>query len=88
MSPDVTRDQLAVIRIQGMHCHKCEQVIQKALLGSPGVHEVEVDFNSGQASVLFDRDSVTIKQLMEAVERAGYRATGFTQGQADRQSLS
>ncbi|HSZ58947.1 MAG TPA: heavy metal-associated domain-containing protein [Tepidisphaeraceae bacterium] len=88
MSPDVIRDQLAVIRIQGMHCHKCEQAIQKALLGFPGVHEVEVDFNSGQASVLFDRDSVTVKQLMEAVERAGYRATGFTQGQADRQSLS
>jgi Cu+-exporting ATPase len=88
MSPDVTRDQLAVIRIEGMHCHKCEQAIQRALTSFEGVHEVEVDFNSGQASVLFDRSTVTIKQLMDAVERAGYRATGFTQGQADRQSLS
>ena len=88
MSPDVTRDQLAVIRIEGMHCHKCEQGIQKALQSFAGVHEVEVDFNSGQASVLFDRGSVTVKQLMEAVEQAGYRATGFTQGEADRQSLS
>ncbi|HXE51802.1 MAG TPA: heavy metal-associated domain-containing protein [Tepidisphaeraceae bacterium] len=83
MSPDVTRDQLAVIRIEGMHCHKCEQSIQKALCGFPGVHEVEVDFNSGQASVLFDRGGVTIKQLMDAVNDAGYRATGFVQGQAD-----
>jgi Cu+-exporting ATPase len=88
MSPDVTRDQLAVIRIEGMHCHKCEQSIQKTLQSFAGVHEVEVDFNSGQASVLFDRGSVTVKQLMEAVEQAGYRATGFTQGEADRQSLS
>jgi Cu+-exporting ATPase len=71
-----------------MHCHKCEQAIQKALLGFSGVHEVEVDFNSGQVSVLFDRGQVTVKQLMDAVEQAGYRATGFTQGQADRQSLS
>ena len=84
MSADVSRDQLAVIRIEGMHCHKCEQAIQKALSGYPGVREVEVDFNSGQASVLFDRGSVSVNELMDAVNAAGYRATGFTQGQADR----
>jgi len=84
MSADVSRDQLAVIRIEGMHCHKCEQAIQKALSGYAGVREVEVDFNSGQASVLFDRGSVSVNELMNAVNDAGYRATGFTQGQADR----
>ena len=84
MSADVGRDQLAVIRIEGMHCHKCERSIQKALSGFPGVHEVEVDFNSGQASVLFDRGTVTVKELMQAVNDAGYHAAGFTQGQADR----
>jgi copper chaperone CopZ len=82
MSADVARDQLAVIRIEGMHCHKCERAIQKSLTQFPGVYEVEVDFNSGQASVLFNRDSVSVKQLMDAVNTAGYRATGFTQGQA------
>jgi copper chaperone CopZ len=84
MSSDVARDQLAVIRIEGMHCHKCELAIQKALTNNPGVHEVEVDFNSGQASVLFERAAVTVKQLMDAVNSAGYHATGFTTGQADR----
>jgi len=82
MSPDVTRDHLAVIRIEGMHCHKCELGIQKALLKHAGVHEVEVDFASGQASVLFDRDQVNVKTLMESVNTAGYRAVGFTQGEA------
>ena len=84
MSPDVSRDQLVLIRIEGMHCHKCEQAIKKSLQSHPGVHEVEVDFNSGQASVLFDRGAVSIGQLMEAVNEAGYHATGFTQGQMDR----
>jgi copper chaperone CopZ len=84
MASDVSRDQLALIRIEGMHCHKCEQTIRKALQKHPGVHEVEVDFNSGQASVLFDRGAVTAGQLMQAVTEAGYRATGFTQGQVDR----
>jgi copper chaperone CopZ len=83
MSPDVTRDHLAVIRIEGMHCHKCEQGIQKALLKHPGVHEVEVDFASGQASILFDRDQVNVKNLVESINSAGYRAVGFTQGEAN-----
>lgn len=79
MPQDVARDHLAVIRIQGMHCHKCEQTIQRALLQHAGVHEVEVDFASGQASVLFDRGAVTITQLVSSIEDAGYRTGGFTQ---------
>ena len=84
MSADVNNDQLVLIRIEGMHCHKCEQTIRKALQTHRGVHEVEVDFNSGQASVLYDRAAVSVKQLMESVEQAGYHATGFTQRQADQ----
>jgi len=45
------------------------------------VHEVEVDFASGQASVLFNKRIATVAQMMEAVNEAGYRATGFTQGE-------
>ena len=84
MSPDVSRDQLALIRIEGMHCHRCSETIRTALQRHPGVHEVEVDFNSRQASVLYDRGAVTTGQLAQAVNEAGYRATGVTQGQVDR----
>jgi P-type Cu+ transporter len=76
---DVSNDQFVLIRIEGMHCHKCERGIQNALAALDGVHEAEVDFATSQASVLFDRDRTSVKQLMEAVESAGYRATGFTQ---------
>ena len=83
MSADIARDQLALIRIEGMHCHKCEQTIQRALLSFPGVHEVEVDFASGQASVLFDQGSVAISRLMDSVTQAGYQATSFSQNQQE-----
>jgi uncharacterized protein len=84
MADDVGRDQLAVIRIEGMHCHKCEQSIQKLLMDRPGVHEVEVDFPTSQASVLFDRSSVTITDLVDSVNQAGYQAVGFTQSTTGR----
>jgi P-type Cu+ transporter len=83
MSLDVSRDQFVLIRIEGMHCHRCEQAIRKSLSRFPGVHEVEVDFNSHQASVLFDGGQVGIRQLMDGVQEAGYHATGFTQGHAN-----
>lgn len=83
MSIDVNKDQLALIRIDGMHCHKCEKAITSALSALEGVFEVEVDFNACLASVLFDRTQVTVPQLMEAVTEAGYQATGFSQREAD-----
>lgn len=86
MPQDVGRDQWAVIKIDGMHCHRCEDTIRKALGAFPGVHEVEVDFNSKQASVLYDPTKVTIKPMMDAINDSGYRATGFTQNQVDRAS--
>jgi copper chaperone CopZ len=83
MPDDVGDDQLVIIRIEGMHCHKCEQAIQKALLSKDGVHEVEVDFNSGQASVLYDHNKVDVKALTESVTEAGYHVSGFIQRHAD-----
>jgi len=80
---DTSRDQFLLIKIEGMHCHRCEQSIKKAIQANPGVHEVEVDFASGQASILYDPEQVKIRQLVDAVAEAGYRATGFTQGRAD-----
>ena len=86
MAEDVARDHVAFISIEGMHCHRCEQTIQNALKQHPGVHEVEVDYPSKQASVLFDKKQVNVQQLVDSINQAGYRTTGFTQRQTDRAS--
>ena len=83
-STDVGHDQLVLIKIEGMHCHKCEESIQRALDKIPGVYEAEVDFNAAMASVLFDRGLVSVGTLVEAITQAGYRTTGYTQRSADR----
>ncbi|HUB24325.1 MAG TPA: heavy metal-associated domain-containing protein [Tepidisphaeraceae bacterium] len=75
MAQDVAADQLAVVRVEGMHCHRCEMAIQKKLAQISGVHEAEVDFNSGQASILFDRSLTSISDLIQAISDAGYSAT-------------
>ena len=82
MAQKPANDQLAVIRIDGMHCHNCEEKVRKAISARAGVHEVEVDFNSRQASVLYDPSAVKIAELMSAVDEAGYHAVSFTQSAA------
>lgn len=73
------QDHLVLIQIEGMHCHRCEQAIQRALGAFPGVREVEVDFPSGQASVLHQRGSVSADELMRAIDDAGYRARSYVE---------
>ena len=79
-----SHDHFVVIRIEGLHCHKCEQTIKKQLQKCPGVHEVEVDFASGQASILYDHQIITIPQLLEKIKETGYKPTGFTESHADQ----
>ena len=79
----MTQDQLAIIRISGMHCHRCEEAIRKTLTREDGVHEVEVDFLSGQASILFDHAKIDIPKLIEIIHEAGYQTTGYARGGAD-----
>lgn len=80
MAENVTQDQLAIIRIEGMHCHKCEMAIQKALTVEDGVNEVEVDFLSGQASILFDAGKIQIPRLLQVIQDTGYKTNGFSKG--------
>ena len=79
---DSQPDQFVMIRIEGMHCHRCQQAIRKSLQLVPGVHEVEVDFPSQLASVLYNPQQVKVRELVDTVAEAGYRVVEFTQGQA------
>lgn len=76
---EVSHDHLVLIQIDGMHCHRCEQAIQRAIGTLSGVREVEVDFLSGQASVLVERGTTQAQAMLDAINQAGYRATGFVE---------
>jgi len=78
---NAVEDHLVLLQIEGMHCHRCEKVIKQALGKLPGVHEVEVDFLSGQASVLHTQGSVRVDDLKTSIVAAGYRVTGFIEKQ-------
>jgi uncharacterized membrane protein YraQ (UPF0718 family)/copper chaperone CopZ len=58
--------------IEGMSCMKCRNKVAAALKAVPGVSEAQVDLVSCTAKV---NGSASTERLIEAVEKAGYKAT-------------
>jgi copper chaperone CopZ len=50
-------------------------VVKRALEGLKGVDRADVSFRDRQARVIFDPDQVTVDQLIDAVNRLGFRAS-------------
>jgi len=66
--------QVTDLAIEGMTCASCVARVEKKLTRLPGVAEASVNLATEKARVSYDPTSVTLPQLVGAVESAGYRA--------------
>jgi copper chaperone CopZ len=71
-------DQLLIVHIKGMHCHKCQERIKHSLQLIPGVHECEVDFPSALGSIIFDPATTKAREILTAIGEMGYGVSQFT----------
>ncbi len=71
-----------------MHCAACAHNIESILKGTNGVKEATVNLASGTAVVEFDEAVIMPKELVEAVENAGFgcREIGSTENYQHNQS--
>jgi copper chaperone len=60
---------MATIAIKGMRCQHCVASTQQALEKIPGITEVKVDLEKGQATYHGDIDIKTVK---EAIAKIGF----------------
>jgi len=65
------------LHIGGMHCIACTLAVKKALLSVHGVQEAKVNFKNESALVKTD-ESVSLKEMQDAVAQTGYTATVVT----------
>jgi Cu2+-exporting ATPase len=61
-------------QLSGMHCAACAGIIEQAVAGLEGVHEVRVSASAQRATVHWNPARTRPSQLVEAVRRAGYEA--------------
>lgn len=73
------------INIEGMHCNMCVYRVTKSLKKLKQVKDVEVDLDSGTATVtLYDGEDLATADLEEAVEDSGYKPNGITEVKGTR----
>lgn len=62
------------LNIEGMHCTGCSTRLEKVLNNVDGVKGAKVSLEEKKADIKYDETQVNEKELIEAVEDAGFKA--------------
>lgn len=62
------------LNIEGMHCGGCVKSVTRVLTKLDGVQSADVQLE-GKANITFDENRVSVAQLIEVIEDAGFDAT-------------
>ena len=63
------------LHITGMTCGGCVKSVTRVLEELNGVEKAVVILDDGKAEITFDESAVSIPQLIETIEDAGFYAT-------------
>jgi len=62
-----------VIKIKGMHCVSCSQIIENGLKKNKGIKNINVSYILEKAEVEFDETKINKEKIYEEIEKSGYR---------------
>ncbi len=62
----------ANFKIQGMTCASCSRGIEKSFADHLGVEKISVNFASGDASIDFDKNKISLNDIFKKIENKGY----------------
>lgn len=62
------------LRIEGMTCAACARAVERATKKLEGVEEANVNLATEKLTVSFQDDKVSVPNIQEAIEKAGYKA--------------
>ena len=62
------------LKVGGMTCQGCVRSVKNVLEAVPGVSQVDVSLERGEAQVRYDPGLASAQRLAQAVQAAGYEA--------------
>ncbi|NJK97796.1 MAG: heavy-metal-associated domain-containing protein [Bacteroidales bacterium] len=74
---DFTNFVIAEIDVAGMTCTGCENAINANVQSIKGVEKSKSSFTEGKTWVTYDTSALDISKIISAVDKAGYKVTGF-----------
>lgn len=76
------------INIRGMTCTGCEEHVKSEIGKLPGISELEVSFEKGNALVTFDESKTDIEEVKSAVDKTGYKVESVNKSKWLKQFLN
>lgn len=64
------------IKVQGMICRQCEDIVSTTLLHTRGVIDAKASYWKSSVTVTYDPDIITVPEMEKAIERSGYPVGG------------
>jgi copper chaperone len=64
-----------IFNVSEMSCDHCKRAIEGELMKLSGVEGSNADFEKGIVEVRYDEDLMTVEELRDAIEEAGYSVT-------------
>jgi copper chaperone len=61
-----------ILSIEGMACNHCTASVNTALSAIDGVESVKVSLEEKSATVTYDADKVTLRQLADTIDELGF----------------
>ena len=64
-----------VISVEGMTCGGCCVPVEAAVKKLEGVVAAKADYDKGQATVTYEKDKVTVKKIVDAINTTSFKAS-------------
>lgn len=69
---DVPAGKSIILKVKGMQCSSCSRAIETSLNSANGVHSAAANATTGNVSVMYDPNTITVKEIVSAIEKAGF----------------
>jgi len=60
------------LKIKGMHCVSCENLIKESILELNGVKDAKVDYTTEKATIEFDNTKTDVRNILKTIKNLGY----------------
>jgi len=60
------------LKIKGMHCVSCENLIKESILELNGVKNAKVDYTTEKATIEFDNKKTDVRNILKTIKNIGY----------------
>ena len=61
-----------ILKVKGMQCSSCSRAIETSLNSANGVYSAAANATTGNVSVTYDPNTITVKEVVSAIEKAGF----------------